>query len=324
MDNLDLLADKVNLFYMGNKKFKSKLGGILSIIFYISAIISFLCYFIDFFKQNEWYSLNKITITDPQGWSPFEIKILHKSLKSEESLHELYYQINEGNKIFLNSNLTCSDSQLKEMEMNPDTDYNFFCFKIDQFLSHSIKKRCYHLKAALLKTDCFSSERNITVRVLSYFLDTEKMAGPIKKFHDVNEIYGRKNQMFVTHNKLVDDKNYFFESQEVSYFSEIWFQEDMYSMWDSGVYTISPLVDIIPLQQLLIERKTLKFNDVLAKSNAIIQLIYLIFLGFYRYIFIDYYFNKKQLIWFLENSDEFNELNFSMNKLKINSSQIGK
>jgi hypothetical protein len=321
MKRLDHLATRAGFFYRGNKKFKSKVGGILSIILYISALICFLSYFVEFFQQQKWSSINKITITDSTDWQPFEIKVLHKSLKTEEGLHDLYYQINEQRTIFFNRNMTCSKEQIQEMDMEPDSDYNFFCFKIKEFLSHSIKKRCYHSKAALMNTNCFTNERNVTVRFLSYYLDSAKMGQPIKKFHDAKEVYGKKNQIFVTYNRLEDDTNYFFEDPKISYFSEVWFQEDMKSLSNEGSYTISPLVDVLPLQKLKVQRKTAKFNDVLAKALGIIELISIIFLGFHRFIYSEFAFNKKQLEWWLEKGDDLYELP-QPSEVNLNSSKI--
>lgn len=292
MNRIDILANGINFFYRGNKKFKSNVGGILTIILYTSALSCFLAYFIEFFHQQKWSSVNKITTTDSTDWKPFEIKVLHKSLKREEGLQDLYYQINEQKTIFLNNNMTCNKEELEEMEIEPHPDYNFFCFKINEFLSYSKKKRCYHSIAALMKTNCFTNERNITVRFLSYYLESEKIAEPKKKIHDAKEVYGRKNQIFVTYNKLEDDSNYFFENSKISYFSEVWFQEDMTYMWDQGTYTISPLLDVIPLQKLIIQRKTIKFNDVLAEVIGIIELFTIIFTGLYRFIYLEYSFNR--------------------------------
>jgi hypothetical protein len=324
MENFDLISTGVNFFYKGNKKCKSDLGGMLSILFYLSFVICSLFYFIDFFQQNKWSSVNKITTTDSSGWDPFEIQVLHKSLKTEEGLHDLYYQINEVKTIFFNKNMTCTKEQMKEMEMEPNPDYNFFCFKVDQFLPYSIKKRCYHSKAKAMKKNCFSNERNITVRFLSSFLDSEKMSQPVKKFHDAKEVYGRKNQIFVTYNKLIDSTNYFFEDEKLSYFSEVWFQEDMDSMWDQGTYTISPLVDIIPLQKLIIERRTAKFNDILAKVLSIIQLIFLFLGGFHKYIYSEYSFNTKQLDWWLKNENDLPDIGLPLNEIKSMNSKISK
>jgi hypothetical protein len=324
MERFDFLARGVGFFYRGNKKFKSKVGGILSIILYTSALACFLSYFVEFFLQQKWSSINKITTTDSTDWQPFEIKVLHKSLKREEGLHDLYYQINEIKSIFFNNNMRCKQEEMEEMQMEPDSDYNFFCFKIKEFLLHSIKKRCYHSKAAMMNTNCFTNERNITVRFLSYYLESQKMGEPIKKFHEAKEVYGRKNQIYVTYNRLEDDTNYFFENPKISYFSEVWFQEDMTSMWDEGTYTISPLVDVIPLQKLKIQRKTAKFNDVLAKALGIIELITIIFTGFHRFIYSEYSFNKKQLEWWLQKGDDLYEFSFSSSEVNCNSSKLSK
>jgi hypothetical protein len=324
MNNLDLIASNINLFYRGNKKFKSKVGGMLSIFLYLSAIICFLSYFITFFQENKWESINKITTTDSTGWEPFEIKVLHKSLKFEEPFQELYYQMNEVKLTFFNKNMTCTQEEMEEMDMKPDSNYNFYCFKFNQFLSFSIKKRCYHSLAKIMKADCFSNERNITVRFLSYYLDSEKISNPIKKFHDVNEIYGKKNQIFVTHNKLIDDTSYFYQNQQVSYFSEVWYQEDMPSMWNQGTYTLSPLVDVIPLQKLIISRKSAKFNDVLAKVLGIIQLIALLLEGFHRYFYLEFSFYYKQLNWWFQKEAEIPELNLPSSDYKSFGSLLSK
>jgi hypothetical protein len=324
MKNLDLIASNVDLFYRGNKKYKSKVGGMLSIFLYTSSLVCFLIYFIQFFKKGQWESINKITTTDSTDWEPFEIKVLHKSPKFEDSFQELYYQMNEIKMTFFNKSMKCTYQEMQEMEMEPDPNYNFYCFKFTEFFSHSIKKRCYHTLAALMKTNCFENERNITVRFLSYYLDSEKISKPIKRFHDVKEIYKKKNQIFVTYNKLIDDTNYFFQNEEVSYFSEVWFQEDMNQFWDQGTYTLTPLVDVIPLQKLIISRKTSKFNDVLAKILGIMQLISIILDALHKFFYIEFSFNYKQLNWWFEKEEDLPELGLHSSEYKSMGSLLSK
>lgn len=316
MEIIDIVSNNKPFLHKSEKTFKTKLGGILTVIYISIAVILCYVYFANLLYYENFQKLNKIE-ANPIDWDPVDIKVLVKSPKSDEKIQYLYYQINEADKIIMNR--TCTEEELKLMnETADDPNFNYYCTVINSFYRWSFKKRCYWEQAKSLGLACESKDRALHYKFLAYEYYSETDMYPKQKSYELKDFHRNVSIFNFNHNKLIIDKDYIFRNLEIIYFSDISYVDFFKSFWtDDGESVMTSLVEVYSRTNFVIEKNYHKFGDQLAKVSSVLCVIILLIYFFYDF-YLNYCFEKDRLEFLLKYIDinyflpQKNELNLEI------------
>lgn len=301
MEVIDIITTNKPFLFKGEHNFKTKIGGILTIIYILIGFILSFFYLKNLIEHENYQKINKIE-ANAFDWGPVSIKVLAKTPKSDEKLGFIYYQVNQFNRY--NMTEPCTKDQLEEMnEAGNDKNFNYYCTTINSFYRWSFKQRCLLDIAEQLGLSCHSTDRAINYKFLAYEFYSERDMSIRKKIYELNNFHKNVSIFNFNHNKLIIDKDYFFKSSEIVYFSDISYVDFFTDFWsETGNNAMTSLVELYSRKTFIIEKNYEKFGDGLAKVSSLLNL-FVFFILFFYYFYLNYLYEKEILEYLLRYTD---------------------